>query len=483
MNTETPPPPAIIWPAPKEEIPSPDFTLEASGKPVFVYQARVRAKLLEKPGLWSHETDPAGERASFAIFDIAGPVTVTIRPSRPFRTASLWPAKAGIQTVIDKGTVTFTVAQPRHLTLLLDGSDVQPLHLFIGAPETDVPKPDDPDCLYFGPGTHVINQLKVKDGQTVYLAGGAVVKAALAPDDKGTYSEKWHVTFHNGSSVGFQGVKHAALRGRGILDGSLVPHPGHNLMRVWGSKDIRLEGVTLRDAPNWNVSINESEDVRVDDLRIISGRLNSDGINSCNSQRIAVRGCFVRNHDDSIVVKTLSPGKPAQDIAVDDCTIWADWGFGLGITYETRSPITRVRFRDCAIVYARHWCLGVRVCDGSLISDVSFENLEIGDFNAMSLGGSHNALTKKPMLLWMGIVKDIWGNDPEAGFIKGVRLENVTVFGPAIPPSEILGFDAAHPVEDVLLRTIRLAGKPPAADAAALGLRTNAFTRTVRVEP
>jgi hypothetical protein len=481
MNLETPPPPVILWPAPAEEIPSPDFTLEAAGRPVFVYQARVRAKLLQKPGLWSHEPDPVGERASFAIFDLAAPATLTVRPARPFRTATLWPAKAGVQTVIDKGTITFTVSTPRHLTLLLDGSDAQPLHLFIGAPETDVPRPDDPNCLYFGPGTHIVNELTVKDGQTVYLAGGAVVKAALDPADKGVFSEKWQVTFYSGASVGFTGVQKASIRGRGILDGSLMPHPARNLIRVTKSKDIRLEGITLRDTPNWNVSISESEDVRVDDLRIISGRLNSDGINSCNSSRVAVRGCFVRNHDDSIVVKTLLPGRPAEDITVDDCTVWADWGFGLGITYETRSPISRIRFRDCAIVYARHWCLGVRVCDGALISDVAFENIEIGDFNAMSLGGSHNALTKAPIRLWMGIVKDIWGHDAEAGLIRGIRVENVTIHGPVIPSVEINGFDAAHPVEDVLLRNIRLAGQPPVADAAALGLKTNAFVRNIRV--
>lgn len=482
MNMQ-PPPPAIIWPAPKEEIPSPDFTLEVAGQPVFVYQARVRAKILEKPGLWSHAPDPVGERASFAIFDLAAPVDIVVRPARPFKTAALWPARAGLQPVVTNGAVSFRLTAPQHLTLMLDGLDTQPLHLFIGAPETDAPKPGDPNCLYFGPGTHVVTQLIVKSGQTVYLAGGAVVKAVLDPADKGTYSEKWQVTFHSGSAVGFQNVRNAALRGRGILDGSLVPHPGENLVRVWGSKAIRLEGVTLRDTPNWNVSINDSEDVHVDDLRIISGRLNSDGINSCNSSRVTVRNCFVRNHDDGIVVKALSPGKPAEDITVENCTLWADWGFALGITYETRSPISRIRFSHCAIVYARHWGLGIRVCDGSLISDVRFDGIEIGDFNAASLGGSHNALTRAPQLLWFGIVKDIWGNDPEPGLIRNVRVENVTVHGAVMPPSTILGFDAAHPVEDVLIQNVRLNGRPPVADLAALGLRTNAFVRQIRVNP
>lgn len=481
MTPETPPP-AIVWPAPKEEIPSPDFTVEAAGLPVFVYQARVRARILEKPGLWSHTPDPEGERASFALFDLAAPCEIAVRPARPFATAAVWPASAGVTPAVSNGVIRFRLDKPRHLTVLLDGSDREALHLFVGTPEKDAPEPGAPGVLYFGPGTHRITTLEVKSGQTLYLAPGSVLKAALEPDAKGRWDEKWQVTFHGGAVVSCRNAKNAAIRGRGILDASLLPHPARSMIKVEGSSNIRLEGVTLRDAANWNVTLSGSEDVAVDDLRIVSGRLNSDGINSCNSRRVTVRNCFVRNHDDGIVVKTLQPDKPAEDIAVENCALWADWGFALGVTYETRSPIRRIRFRDCAVVYARHWCLGVRVCDSATISDVAFENIEIGDYRS-GPGGAHNALTHKQQLLWLGIVKDVWGKDAEAGRIRDVRIENVTVHGPALPPSEIKGFDEAHPVEEVLLRNIRLAGRPPAADAAALGLRTNTFVRGIRVEP
>ena len=365
------------WPAPTGEISSPDFTVEVDGCPVFVYQARVRAEILTNDGLWTHKADCAGERASFAIFDIDAPVTVSVRPARAFQVAAVLPARAEITPVDATGEVRFIVEQPRHLTVILDGSDAAPLHLFIGALETDAPRADDPAVIYFGPGVHEIDQLVVASGQTVYLAGGAVVKAALPAGAEGTYSEKWHVTFHNGSALKIEQAHDVRICGRGILDGSLIPHPGWTLLSISQSEHVRVSGITLRDSANWDVIINQSREVDVEDVRIVSGRLNSDGINSVNSRQVRIRRCFVRNHDDSIVVKATAPAPPAEDIAVEDCVIWNDWGYALGVTYETRAPIRRVAFRRCDILFAAGQCLGIRVCDSATVSEISFTDISI----------------------------------------------------------------------------------------------------------
>ncbi len=188
----------ITWPAPMGEPASPDYTVSVDETPVFVYRARVRAEILQNEGLWTHHPDPAGENASFALFDMTAPVTVTIQPARPFRKAALLPVGAGIVPENSDGTVRFTLAQPRHLTLVLDDCDTQPLHLFISLPETNAPQPDDQDVLYFGPGVHELTTLRVQSGQTVYLAGGAIVRAVLASQEQGEYSEQWKVSFYSG---------------------------------------------------------------------------------------------------------------------------------------------------------------------------------------------------------------------------------------------------------------------------------------------
>jgi len=450
----------ITWPAPAEEIPSPDYTVEVDGCPVFVYQARVRAEILQNDGLWTHLPDPSGERASFAIFDMSEPVTVTVRPARAFTSAVVLPDRTGIVPEISDGTIRFTLDHPRHLTVLLDGTDQLALHLFISEPETDIPNPDDPNVLYFGPGLHEIDTVQVQDGQTVYLAGGAVVKGILRPDEEGVYSEQWKVTFYHGTALAVSGVTGARICGRGILDGSLIPHPGHQLVGIHHAEDIRVEGITLRDSPNWDMIIAKSRNVRVDNVRIVSGRLNSDGINSVNSQDVQIRRCFVRNHDDSIVVKTTEPGQPAEDILVEDCTVWSDWGYSFGVTYETRAPIQRITYNRCNILYARHWCLGVHLSDSATVSDITFRDIDIADLaTAPRLAGAHAALSPEPRLLRIVITHDVWGKDEEAGHIRDITIDGVALHGAVVPPSEVFGYDTEHQVEHVTITDVRLNGE------------------------
>lgn len=467
----------ISWPAPAGESASSDYELKVNDAPVFVHQARVRAKILENKGLWTHERECTGETASFAIFDIRDKVTVTVKPKLSFQNALVLPSRFGIIPEKVDGVVSFTIDKPQHLTLLLDGRNDLALHLFVGTPETNVPKKGDPKVIYFGPGIHEIETLKIQSGHTVYLAGGAVLKAKLRQDEKGRYDEKWKVNFYDGVVFDVTDAEDVRICGRGIMDGSQVPHPGLNMVRIANSKQIQISGITLRDAPNWNVTIFDSEQVKVDDLRIISGRLNSDGINSVNTRHVKIRRCFVRNHDDSIVAKTIFPDKPCEDIEVEDCVIWSDWGYALGATYETRSPVRNLRFKRCDILSARNWCLGVHVSDSALISDIRFEDISIADLAVTRQKNMEGAAT----LVRMSIQADCWGKDTERGRIRDIILDGLTVEGKSLPPSEFFGADEKHLVENISLRGIRLNGKA-VIDTSSLGIKTNNFVKGLQVE-
>lgn len=474
-----PSPSVITWPAPQGEVASPDYHLEVGGVPVFVHQTRVRAEIIKEGRLASHRMGCGGETASFAIFDIRGKVSVTVKPQRAFRSATILPTRTGIVPRVEDGTVRFEIDQPRHLTLLLDDGDDGALHLFVGHPETDVPKPNDPNVVYFGPGIHEVQTLPVRSGQTIYLVGGAVVKAVLRPGEQGQFNERWNIQTYPGVLCDLRDVENVRIAGRGILDGSLVPHPGRNLIGLTNSRRVQLSVITLRDAPNWNVRIQRSEDVTVDDLRIVSGRLNSDGINSVGSRRVEVRNCFVRNHDDSIVAKAIDPGVPCEDITVEDCVVWNDWGYALGATYETRAPIRRLRFRRCDILCVRHWAMGIHVSDSATVSDVSFEDITVDDPRRYQ---PQPRLTPHRKLFRMVVIADHWGRDNERGHIANIRAARVTLEAGTLLPSEFRGFDDGHAIEDVVLRDIRCRNRAAATDAESLGVIANEFVRGLRVE-
>ncbi|MEI6520629.1 MAG: glycosyl hydrolase family 28 protein [bacterium] len=473
----------ISWPAPPQEIASPDYTVTVDGTSLFVYQARVRAEILPNDGLWTHVKDPAGQRASFVIFDQSGQVSVVVTPSRSFTTARIFPTQLGITPVIAGGKISFELSEPHLVTILLDDDDTAALHIFASAPEVDVPSPDDPNVLYFGPGLHEINQIKPVSGQTVYLAGGAVVKAKLGADEKGTWSEQWKVTFYHGAVLDLTGLSNVRVCGRGILDASMLPHPAKPMIVLKDSSNIRLEGIMLRDSSNWNVIIGKSNNVRVNGLKLISGRLNSDGINSVNSHNVEIRNCFVRNHDDSIVVKTTEPELPAKDITVEDCIIWNDWGFALGATYETRAAIRNLNFHRCDVIYSRHWCMGIHVSDSETVADVHFRDITIDTLKPVKRPEDvYDALTTEPKLLKMVIQQDCWGKDDERGHIRNVILENITVNGTKMLASEMFGADAEHDIKSVAFKNIHLAGQEPIKNIEDLRLESNEFVSDVRID-
>ena len=455
----------VTYPGPKGEKPCDACAVSVGGKELFVYRTRVREGIVKPPkGIWTHTLGGPTQWASMAYFDFAGKASVSVTPKRPFKTARIAPASAGIRPVVRDGTIRFDLDRPCQVTVLLDGRFDRALHLFANQLETDRPDPKDPNVLYFGPGVHEIGTTEIRSGQTVYLAGGALVRGKILPGEKGTHSEKLGLTFYR-PILEVSKAKGVRIRGRGILDGGLMGHGCKTTIHVTDSSDVRIEGIIVRDSSCWAVHLSGCTSVRVRNVKQVSGRLNSDGINPVNCRKVHISDCFIRSRDDSIAVKAIRTAPPAGDILAERCVIWNDWGFALGITYETRAPITGVTFRNCDIIHSEHWALGVHVVDSATVRDVRFEDIRIEH-----AGGQ---------LLRLNVSKDFWATDPEPGHIRGVRIKNVLYTGKGRPTSSIHGHGEKNLVEDVTIENLLIGGKA-VSDAKAGRFEVNAHVRGVR---
>ena len=447
----------VAYPGPHGEPASADFTVAVDGQPVVVYTARTLQ----------------GGPASFASFDFVGPpVKVRVTAMRRIDSAKILPMAAGIQPAVVGNTVSITLAKPANLTLELNGSFAKPLHLFANPPEVDRPQPADKNVIYFGPGVHEVTTLHVQSGQTVYLAGGAVLCAKIPADEKPVQEKNWRGNKVYMPLLVTSGAKNITVRGRGILDMSQLPW--HARVALWfdQSSNILVEGITIVDAPGWGVAMRESKNVTIRNVKQICARENSDGIDICNSQDVLVEDCFLRNNDDEVCVKTLLP-PPAQEsknIVVQRCVIWNDRARGLGITSETRANISNVVFRNCDIIHDfsnGYDCsaLAVLVSDAGTMRNIRFENICCEDVR--------NTLIN----CWIGA--DTWGHDQNRGQIQGVLFKDIRVTGPTFPVSKLTGFDEAHRVEDVTFERLQIQGKL-IGNAAAANLQTNAHVHNVR---
>jgi hypothetical protein len=199
-------------------------------------------------------------------------------------------------TLAADGSVQVTLKRsdewPGYSFVRIDGEygDRHPLFIFVDAPETEIPAPG-PGVHFFGPGVHDIGpHYAVQTGETVYLAPGAVVRGTITA---------------RGSDL--------RICGRGVLSGELLQEKWirHKRGFVAKPKDARahgiapmvwndawlgsttVEGITIIDAPGYNLSLNGRFTVR--NVKLLSWNYSTDGISGGPG---LVERCFIKVNDD-----------------------------------------------------------------------------------------------------------------------------------------------------------------------------------------
>jgi len=356
----------VTYPAPEGEILSTDYTVEVNGKPVPVYAIQSQ---------W-HD-----KKYSAAYFDFSGLVTVkiktnlsTIKTDPTLDRLVVLPSKYSIKPTVIDGEATFTTDQHFNISFEPTGQD-SPLHLFSNPIELDPPKQGDRDVIYFGPGIHKPTRIDLTAGQTLYIAGGAVVKAAV-------------------TSAG----DNIRIMGRGILDGNDWPHfEGPATRMVWPAdgRNILIQDIIVRGSWSWTVAPLRCDQVLISNLRICGSRCgNDDGIDPCNSSNVTIRNCFIHTDDDGIAVKGATEGdqdpRASENIVVEDCTFWIDFANGFRIGAESRATGCRnftarnidfIHFPSRDQVYVFYLHPG----DNMPMENLVFENIRINGESALNL--------------------------------------------------------------------------------------------------
>jgi hypothetical protein len=455
-----------IWPAPAEEKLCEDYTLRVNGKPATVCSCRVSAVPLNQ--VWPGYQRPLDqtELAGFAHWDMAGSVTVEVTSKRPFKNVIVRPGSRGIRPTVRGQRITFTLTKPGPVTVELDGPH-HALHLFADPPEADAPKPGAAGVHYFGPGIHRPGKLQLKSGETLYVAGGAVVYTAV-------------------EATGATGVR---ILGRGVIDTSEYERgQGGGSIRLTDCSDVKIDGVILRDPDVWCLSAFGCRNLEISNVKLVGlWRYNADGIDICNSQDVVVRNSFVRAFDDAIVLKGLKGlgDRPVRNVQVHDIVIWCDWGRGLEIGAETAAPeFADIRFRDCDIIRTTHIAMDIQCGDRAVVHDVRYENIRVETDDVCPAPRMQSSRNERyvenpsdeyvPNLLVIVIAKNPYSQDTERGSVHDITYQNIMVMGRRAPRSFFIGLDAQHAVQGVKIDNLRFNAQPAHSAAEAnLALGTN----------
>lgn len=437
----------VTYPIPEGEALSEDYAVEIDGQSVDVYTARVN----DPP---NDHLDHGGTY-SFVYFDFSGSVTIKVRSmDRHIQGARIRPVSKGIRhSLIDENTTTITLDKPCKLSFEPQGKR-RPLLIFANQLEENPPNEDDPDVIYFGPGIHCPEdgKIQLKSNQTLYIAGGAVVKAGLEV---------------RGENI--------AIRGRGILCGNSWPWrkgPTRHMVDILECRNVTIEGIICRGSWVWTIVSKASENVTISNVKLCNGRVwNDDGINPCNSRHVLIKNCFIRSDDDCVALKGLEHDwGDVDDIRVEDSVLWCDRARITLLGHESRaSHMRNIVYRDIDIVHFAMPVFLLEPGEEMVLENVRFENIRIHS------EGQNKLATIRPVV-------NRYMREKVPGHIRNIHLKDIRVFGnPGEHQILIEGHDEDHRAEDATLENVTISDEPVTENSPYL--RVGEYAQGIRAQP
>ena len=465
------------YPVVSDEPESGIWQVKVNGQSVQVLTARTADAPFENydyGGTYSFVSIDADEQVEFEIEKKRGKDTLANLVLRP--------ASLGLVPE-DKQERSFKVKvdHPCRFSVEFDGRR-NPLLVFVNPPEKDVPAEGDPNVIWYGPGIHRPEGgiVSLGDGQTLYLAPGAVVHAGIKATGK-----------------------NITIRGRGILDSSSWPWrrgttPG--VVALFGCENLFLDGIIIRGASRWTVFMKNCDNVRIENLKLCGARVqNDDGVNPCNSRNVSIRNSFFRTDDDCIAIKGLDPADGnCEDITIEGCVFWCDRARISLLGHESRAPyMRRITFRNCDIIHscARYFLL--EPGEEMRLEDVLFEDIrfEIGNPNAesaMDAGYRPDVANirfdydvagmKENWLFAARPAINVYMKTQAPGHIKNLTIRGIKVTGtPEYCGMLFSGYDGEHRFDGLQIEDVQIFGTPVQEDSPSLSIGD--FTDRVSVKP
>jgi hypothetical protein len=252
------------------------------------------------------------------------------------------------------------------------------------------------DCAAAGGGRVVLAGARTYRTGTVYLRARvelhleehAVIQASLDP---GHYAEPVLIVA--------DGLREVSVTGAGRIDGR-----SQDFMAAWDDAaglgrwiytpaawrpkmfefractEVRVEGITFGNAPQWGLHLWGCEHVLVQGLTVRNDLSvpNCDGVGIDRCRDIEVRDCRLWTGDDSVVVKATAnpPGRDfgaTRGVHVHDCELTTQ-DSALKIGTETTADIEDVLFERCTVHSCNRAC-SVMLRDRGSVRAITFRDI------------------------------------------------------------------------------------------------------------
>src|SRR5438270_10567223 len=230
--------------------------------------------------------------------------------------------------------------------------------------------------------------------------------------------------------------------------GQPAESPRPKLVLLTGCTRVRVQGVTLKDSPQFHLVPNRCREVTIEDVKVIApaDSPNTDGIDPTGSRDVLIRRCFVDVGDDNVSFKSNPNEGATENVLVTDCTF--RHGHGASVGSNIGGGIRNVTVEHCTFEDTDN---GIRIKSardrGGVVErvtyrDITMKNVKVAITINLFYFDKAGQKERKPAPV-----------NAATPVVRDVRIINVTVDG-AKTAGEIIGLPEM-PVSGVLLENVR----------------------------
>jgi hypothetical protein len=259
--------------------------------------------------------------------------------------------------------------------------------------------------------------------------------APAAYDDEET--NYFHYALFSGD-----GIRNAAILGDGIIDGNRDRRYGPKPIAFKNCQWIAIHGITIRNAPNYAVSLGGTDHVEIDGVKILNAF--ADGIDPDGCHFVRIVNSYIDSHDDAICPKSSwALGKPrsVEHLVVANCILRSAANcFKFGS--ESAGDLRNVAVTNCVMKkrdteHAPNSGISLESVDGAHIENVVIDNISMEDASVP---------------LFLRLSNRGRGSDPGVpGSIENISIGNIEAAGATLT-SSITGIPGAA-IRDVRIKS------------------------------
>jgi polygalacturonase len=306
-----------------------------------------------------------------------------------------------------------------------------------------------------------------------YLSGTIVLKSKvslrLLPGAT-LWASKRNEDYNPRRLIYAEGAENIAVEGRGTINGNgdtwWDKQPGRRtfqamkgrpspLLEFVNSRNVRVQDVTILQAPGWAIHPLLCDGVLIRGIRIIADPRspNTDGIDPDSSRNVVIADSFIDTGDDAIVIKTTGQRggdviQPSENITITNCVLTTRCN-AIKMGTESRGDFRNISVTNCTI-YGKPGTvqrpisgIAVEMVDGAVTDGVVVSNIAMRDVDT-------------PIFIRLGN-RGRGQAVPKTGMLRNVSINNVIASGGTMS-SSVTGL-AGHRVRNVSLTDINITMK------------------------